>query len=234
MAITEDKLQVVFLESERSKDVGKLNFEIHTEERKGIWVVTYICRKPGHYRLHVKVDHSDIAESPYRLSTAEEAPPQVELDFKQCSALGSGITSGKVGVIQKFAVTLVNTIGVKVTADSGKVTVRLKLNGKDVTELFKTVVQIIKEYWVVTYIPTSGGPLSVYVYVNDKELPSSPYTTPIMESYKGVDPSKCIARGPGVESAVANVSQRFVIQPMNNQGQPITPEEKKTRSKIHI
>jgi len=224
--ITQDKLQLLFLD-EHGKDVGKSSFDVHTEEKKGVWIITYICRKPGRYTLHVKVDHVDIGESPYKLVTVEAAPPPVDLDFKQCTVLGSGITSGKVGVIQKFAIQLVNTQGVRVAGDVAKVRVRIELNGKDVTELFKSNAQILKGYWVVTYTPTVGGRLSVHVYINEHEIPSSPFTTPIEDTSKGIDPHKCNAKGPGLQAAQANVPQRFVVQPFDNFGQPVSPEDGK-------
>ena len=164
---------------------GPVPVQVH-EDGPNNYVCTYTPQDAGKHTINIKWADLTIPSSPFTIHI---------VDPKSCFASGKGLISASVGEPATFNVATKGTgqakLSVTVEGPNGPVPIQTHEDGSD--------------NYVCTYTPQDAGKHTIDIKWAGLPIPSSPFTTRV------VDPKKCLASGKGLESAILGEPATFNV-----------------------
>ncbi|CAH1784407.1 unnamed protein product [Owenia fusiformis] len=190
-----------------TKGAGKAELEVSvigpggTEEKvkvKQIDADTYECSytptRPGNYVVNITYGGHHITKSPFKVEVKQYMVSRIR-------AFGPGLEGGTVGYPANFVVETngeTGALGFSIEGPS-QAKIDCKDNGDGSAD--------------ITYWPTVPGEYAVHILCNEEDIPNSPYMAEIQPATNDYDPTKVIAKGPGLEKTgvQANKPATFTV-----------------------
>jgi filamin len=174
--------------------------------------IKYAPVQAGKHMISVAIQGVPIHDSPFRM-VADPGQPF----GPKSSAVGDGLHDATEGQEAFFTVKATDQAGNPLTAGGYQVQARLAGQG---TKTNCKVKDMKDGTTAVKYLAPPAGPYHLDVVLNNKPISGSPFAVTVHPV--GIDPLKCKASGPGLESAVDGMPAYFHVFINNKLGAPIS------------
>lgn len=190
------------------------------DNRDGSYSVNYKPSDVGNHTITVQHEGKNVADSPYhvKIETSSSGP-----DPSQCQAYGPGLQEAVGGEAAQFTIQARNNRGEDLARGGDPFDVEVL--GPDETPVEVRVVDNKDGTYGVTYHPDEPGKYKVDVFLRGTNplfydhIANSPL---VVNAQVGIDPSKSLVFGPGVEDGVLNTQPAvFFIQPKDRDGKNV-------------
>jgi len=191
------------------------------DNKDGTYTVNYRPADVGNHTITVQHEGKNVADSPYhvKIDTSSAGP-----DPSKCEAYGPGLEGAVGGEPATFTIQARNKDGQKVT--KGGDAFDVEVLGPDDTPIDVRIVDNKDGTYNVTYNPEQPGRHKVDVILRGANplfydhIKNSPV---VVDAAVGIDPSKTLVYGPGVEDGVLNTKPaEFFIRPKDKDGKDVS------------
>jgi len=181
------------------------------DDNSGVYQVVYKPLAAGDHVVDVKINGQDIKDNPFRLNIKKPADPS------KSYAEGPGLVQAWDNKPNKFKVHALDEDGKPVSGEPVVVTVTPK-DGKAEPQAVEVKDNGDGTY-DVAYNCDKPGDYIIDTKIRDEPIKDMPKE---VTCHKGVDASKTIVEGPGVEKGFAGRPLPFTVRSMDKDGQPVT------------
>jgi filamin len=190
------------------------------DNKDGTYNVNYKPADVGNHTISVQHEGKNVADSPYhvKIDTSSSGP-----DPSQSQAYGPGLNGAVGGEPAHFTIQARNKAGEKLTRGGDAFDVEVL--GPDESPVDVKIVDNRDGTYGVTYHPEDPGKYKVDVILRGNNplyydhVGNSPV---VVDAAVGIDPSKSLVFGPGVEDGVLNTKPaEFFIQPKDKDGKNV-------------
>ncbi|RDD41359.1 Filamin-A [Trichoplax sp. H2] len=182
--IAGEELDVTIISPSGIKEPGSV-----TRTERGSYIARFVPIEPGKHTVNMTVNGRHIPGSPFYVYVNPDGG-----DAKQCKAYGKGLKYAKVSEVAEFYV---------LTENAGPGEVDISIDGPVKTGCNHKVTT--PGHHTATYLPLADGIYTINIKFAGKHVPYSPFRVPIRDADKP-KPEKCIAEGPGLQSARKGVN----------------------------
>ncbi|XP_065067168.1 filamin-A-like isoform X4 [Rhopilema esculentum] len=174
------------------------DIEVKEGDKPNTYIVTYVPPKKGKYTITIKFGGDDVPKSPFKIDV------EPGIDVSQCKVYGPGLEEVIVGQESSF------TAECPEEAGPGKLSVTIENPDGSQTDVL--VKEGKKGVFTISWTASMIGKHKVVVKFGGKEVPGSPFAVSAL--MKG-DASKVKLSGPGLEKAIVDKPNEFVINTKN-------------------
>jgi filamin len=180
------------------------------DDNTGVYSCVYKPKVPGDHVIDVKINNQDIKDAPFRLNIKKPADPS------KSYAEGPGLIQAWDNKPNKFKVHALDEDGKPVSGEPVVVTVTPK-DGKGAPAPVEVKDNGDGTYDVAYNANKPGD------YIIDTRIRGDPIKDMPKEvrCYKGIDPTKSIVEGPGVEKGFVGRPLPFIVRTMDKDGKPV-------------